>query len=233
MKIIPVLDLRHGLVVRARRGERSAYAPIETPLAPTPEPADVLAGLLGIWPFDEVYIADLDAIEGRAPQTAAIAALAAAHPGVGFWIDDALADVATAAGRATLRPGRPVIGTESQTGGDLLAVLGNECVLSLDFRGDAYVGPAAILNEPGAWPRDVVVMTLARVGSGDGPDLDRLAAVRRAAPAARIFAAGGIRGRDDLVTLDALGIAGALVATALHDGRIDRSVIAASAGEPG
>ena len=33
MEIIPVLDLKGGVVVRARMGERHLYAPIVTPLA--------------------------------------------------------------------------------------------------------------------------------------------------------------------------------------------------------
>ena len=51
-------------------------------------------------------------------------------------------------------------------------------VLSLDFRGDAFQGPQEILAEPALWPQRVIVMTLARVGSGAGPDLERLAAIR-------------------------------------------------------
>ena len=36
-------------------------------------------------------------------------------------------------------------------------------------------------------------MTLARVGSGSGPDIDRLAALRHAAPARKLYAAGGVQ----------------------------------------
>jgi uncharacterized protein related to proFAR isomerase len=35
MEIIPVIDLKGGLVVRARMGQRDRYRPIETPLSPT------------------------------------------------------------------------------------------------------------------------------------------------------------------------------------------------------
>jgi phosphoribosylformimino-5-aminoimidazole carboxamide ribotide isomerase len=63
-------------------------------------------------------------------------------------------------------------------------------------------------------------MTLARVGSGAGPDLERLAAVAAGAPGRLIYAAGGIRDAADLATLKRLGVAGALVATSLHDGRL-------------
>jgi phosphoribosylformimino-5-aminoimidazole carboxamide ribotide isomerase len=36
----------------------------------------------------------------------------------------------------------------------------------------------------------------------------------------RIFAAGGVRGPADLDALAAVGVVGALVATAIHDGRL-------------
>ena len=35
MEIIPVVDLKGGVVVRARMGQREEYRPIETPLSPT------------------------------------------------------------------------------------------------------------------------------------------------------------------------------------------------------
>src|SRR5579859_3993027 len=62
--IIPVLDLKSGVVVHARAGDRANYRPIATPLAAGSAPADILAGLLALAPFRAVYIADLDAIEG-------------------------------------------------------------------------------------------------------------------------------------------------------------------------
>ncbi len=70
------------------------------------------------------------------------------------------------------------------------------------------------------WLMGLILMTLARVGSGQGPDLDRLGALRRLAPAHRVYAAGGMRDGTDLRQLNALRVSGALVSTALHQGRI-------------
>ena len=83
-----------------------------------------------------------------------------------------------------------------------------------------------MLADPGGWPRDVIVMTLARVGSGAGPDLARLSEIQAKAPQRSIYAAGGVRDVADLAALSKLGVAGALVATSLHDGRLTGADIA-------
>ena len=46
-------------------------------------------------------------------------------------------------------------------------------------------------------------------------------------PRKRLYAAGGVRGADDLRELRALGCAGVLVASALHDGRLGRDALEA------
>ena len=229
MEVVPVLDLKHGLVVRARMGDRAAYAPIETPLAPSPEPLAVAEGLLGLHPFARLYLADLDGIEGRGRNDAVVAALAARFPAVELWVDNGIADPTDA--RAFLRAHRArlVIGSESQSDATLPRALGAGAVLSIDFRGETFVGPPALRDDPATWADDVIAMTLARVGSNAGPDFERLAALRALSPTTRLWAAGGVRGLDDLSRLAAEGVAGALVATALHDGRLDRDALAAIA----
>ena len=96
----------------------------------------------------------------------------------------------------------------------------SDCVLSLDYRGERFVGPAAVEASAEFWPDHIIAMTLARVGSGAGPDTARLDQVQRRAGARRLFAAGGVRDAGDIERLAAMGVAGALVARALHDGRL-------------
>ncbi|HLH88484.1 MAG TPA: HisA/HisF-related TIM barrel protein [Xanthobacteraceae bacterium] len=227
MEIIPVLDLKGGAVVRARMGQRDSYAPIVTPLAATSDPLDVARGLLAVYPFATLYVADLDAIEGRGDNSAALRRIRFAYPGVSLWVDNGIAEAGAAARWLAADLGSLVLGSETQADPALVRALAadDRAILSLDFRGDAFQGPQAILDAASAWPTRVIVMTLARVGSGAGPDVDRLAAVRAVAPGRRIYAAGGVRDGADLAALAAAGIAGALVATSLHDGRLRRADI--------
>ena len=81
-------------------------------------------------------------------------------------------------------------------------------------------------SDPSSWPERVIAMTLARVGGGSGPDFERLAELRRIGPRHRIYAAGGVRGREDLLCLAEMGVKGVLIASALHDGRLTGSEIA-------
>ena len=93
-------------------------------------------------------------------------------------------------------------------------------MLSLDFRGDAFQGPDEILAEPTLWPRRIIVMSLARVERASSRAGRRDPIGRRRA---RIYAAGGVRDAVDLSALKAAGAVDALIATALHDGRIGRA----------
>jgi len=53
--------------------------------------------------------------------------------------------------------------------------------------------------------------------------------LRRKSPRSDLFAADGVRDLDDLLHLRQLGVAGALLASALHNGRIGPAQIAALA----
>ncbi len=233
MKVVPVIDLMGGTVVRARLGMRSAYAPIITPLARTSKPADVVAGFLAVYPFETIYVADLDSILRSGTHADTIDELTAAFPGVTFWVDAGCRTTGEARARLDRHVRENlVLGAESLESLDPLRQLGEDpgIVLSLDFDAERFLGPEALLEAPELWPHRIIVMTLARVGSNGGPDLDRLAAVRRLAPASKLYAAGGVRNASDLGMLASAGASGVLVASALHEGRLTAADIAACEG---
>lgn len=228
MEVIPVIDLKGGVVVHARMGRRSEYRPLDTPLSPSSRPVDIARGLLSVHPFASFYIADLDAIERRGDNNAALLQLKNAFPDLVFWVDNGVADLGSAGRWLDAGLGCLVVGSETQQNGELIRHFRQDqrVILSLDFRGDAFMGPAALLGDADAWPSHVIVMTLARVGSAGGPDMERLAVIKDKAPGRRVYAAGGVRGADDLAALRQAGISGALVATCLHNGSLTGAQIA-------
>jgi phosphoribosylformimino-5-aminoimidazole carboxamide ribotide isomerase len=228
MQIIPVLDLKKGVVVHARMGQRDKYRPIETPLSPTSKPIDVARGLLSIYPFTTIYVADLDAIERSGDNNATLTQLRDEFSDVTFWVDSGVTDRPSAQGWLDAGLGHLVLGSETQADAALLRGFSTDdrIILSLDFRGDTFVGPQALLSDADAWPGRIIAMTLARVGSAMGPDWNRLAAIKSCWPDKLVFAAGGVRDADDLGRLARLGVAGALVASCLHNGKLAGAQIA-------
>jgi phosphoribosylformimino-5-aminoimidazole carboxamide ribotide isomerase len=204
--VIPVIDLRGGVAVHARRGRRDEYAP----LPGGEDPVTIARGLCGRARARTLYVADLDAIAGAAPDHTTLAALAEV---AALWVD---------AGGHEVPGARTVVGTESLRG-----TAPRGALLSIDLRDGALISPLPHLSggdataavplarELGATA--LLVIDLARVGSGDGPPLAAVAALARALPGVAIYAGGGVRGDADLRALEAAGATGALVATALHE----------------
>jgi len=217
MTIIPVIDLAAGQVVHARGGLRADYQPLTSALADSSDPGAVLADLNTLYRFDRVYVADLDAIEGRDAHTQVLQNLTERFPNHAFWLD---AGPATLSMMAHLPRGRikAVIGSENH-GCEHIAELSRtqaDFVLSLDFRHNTLLGDPTLLERSDLWPRDIIIMTLDQVGLNQGPDIGRMQAMQQIAADHDYYAAGGIRHDADLDRLMALNVAGALVATALH-----------------
>ncbi len=242
MHLVPVLDLQHGCVVHARGGERRRYRPVSSRLSRDAHPEAVVEALLALYPFDTVYLADLDALAGGGDHAGIVERLLERFPALELWIDSGLAPAYDGLRRAQRTRLVDVHGTETPAAiaalGALAPARRRRAILSLDFRGGRMLGEAPHLERDPASPRRVIVMNLDRVGSGAGPDRRRLAALCRRWPEHRIYAAGGVRDLADVRALGASGAAGALIASALHDGRLDAGALRAAgprraAGPPG
>lgn len=224
MDVVPVLDVARGQVVRGIKGDRASYKPIATQLVPGSEPAAIARALLGLHPFRKLYVADLDGIEGRGRNVHLVPALSAVAGTTELWIDTGAASRKAARSVLAAPVTTLIVGSESieRTAEfeDIASEAPLRTVLSLDFRGDEFMGPRRLLEDETLWPNRVIVMTLARVGSGEGPDMDRLGAIIKRAGKRKVYAAGGVRHRADLMALRDLGAAGVLVASALHEGAI-------------
>lgn len=226
MQLIPVIDILGNRVVHARRGQRDRYRPIESRLCHGSDPDTVVRALLNLYPFPVVYIADLDAIEAQEGNDDCIRQLTGDFPDIEFWLDRG--DVAGPADHPSNVTS--VAATETGLTRDRLLELCRRnpaTVLSLDFKGNHLVGDTTLLEYAKDWPRRCIVMNLERVGAGHGPDLKRLETLSTLAPDKSFYAAGGVRDETDLDSLASAGAAGALLASALHDGSITTETLQA------
>lgn len=221
-----MLDIRGGLCVQAGAGERRSYPPLASRLCAGADPAVVAAAMLAATGARRLYVADLDALTGAGENTALICALAGGLPAVELWVDDGRRPPDRFAHARV----RTVYGSESMHEAAELARLAPAeraaAVLSLDRRGEA-LGPADLEAAAALWPEDVILMDLERVGRGGGIEPGRLARLRRQHPRHRYYLAGGVRSLGDIERAAALGAAGVLLASALHDGALEPAALRA------
>ena len=234
MTLIPVIDLLHGQVVRGVCGDRQAYRPITSALCASSDPMTVARILCEHCDARQLYIADLDALMGGLAQRDVLRSILLALPHIELWLDAGFNDAPDArALMAELRPLEarivPVFGSESLVSREALQACfessepaGARAVLSLDRRNGQRLDNAGCWDAVASWPQRVIVMTMERVGSGSGPDLETMRELRRKAPAASLIGAGGVRSEDDLARAAEAGADAWLVASALHDLQLPR-----------
>jgi HisA/HisF family protein len=249
MTLIPVIDLMGGQVVRGVKGQRQTYRPIVSKLCLSSDPVTVARVLVEHCDAGQLYIADLDALTGGAAQQDVLRAVLQALPELELWLDAGFADAAAAhalldalqpfasrvvpvfaseslASRAVLercfmRPAERAAGADSLAN-PLASSLEARAVLSLDRRDGQRLDAAGCWEAVSLWPRRVIVMTLERVGSGEGPDLTTLRETRARAPGVSLIGAGGVRSAADLAAARSAGADAWLVASALHDLQLPR-----------
>ncbi|MEA3507429.1 MAG: HisA/HisF-related TIM barrel protein [Synergistota bacterium] len=232
MNVVPVLDVLDGKVVQGYRGERSLYEPVASDICDTAEPVDVARAVLEVSGGDDIYIADLNALQSNGDNMEYIRNILK-ETEAELWIDAGTGNLQTASAILVSVPNSSVvIGSETlQTRGDFRAISGNipesRKIFSLDIKsGSVLTGPSSpfsdlspeeslsLLEETG-WTR-VIVLSLDCVGTGTGLPLDLIKKAVSHSPELEIFAGGGCRRPEELEKLASIGAAGTLVATSLH-----------------
>lgn len=241
----------NGQVVHAQGGDREHYQPVQSMLCDSADPIQVARAFRERLGLDTLYMADLDAIQststthvrepaGHQELIQTLARVEKFH----ILLDAGATDPASAQRLLELGVSQVVIGAETLTRWEALQELPaslpvNRLVFSLDMRAGkiwsrcpelAVLDPLAALEVLQAlgW-REVILLDLKRVGSGRGVDQELVAQARAKIPELRLLMGGGltggVTGMAELLALKALGIAGALMATALHRGTLDAEQI--------
>ena len=239
MRLIPVMDIKNGFVVRGVGGRRDDYRPIVSCLTDEVKPLAIARALFENFRPAEIYVADLDAI-GESPIDEQLYSSLCDLP-VAIWVDAGIRDIRDVVALTGTRVAGIILGLESLSGPEVVEealriVDPQRIIFSLDLKA------GELLGNRDAWrARDaedvsgvieqvidmgvskLIVLDLARVGEGGGTGTEDLCRnVAAAHPDLELIAGGGIQGIEDVQRLTALGVDGVLVASALHDGRIGR-----------
>ncbi len=235
-RLIFVLDLLDGIVVHAKRGEREKYQPIHlfSSIVSSSDPVQVIEEVKPA----EVYIADLNKIMGTGSNKEVIREIRNKNSRTRITVDCGIKNMKDLKEAVEAEIADNIIlGTETATM-DLIAEVSksdissdisvsidlfNKEVLTNDKR--MKIDPLLLIKELNAYPiQDVIVLELNRVGTKSGIDFDFLA---RAVEFSEhgILCGGGVRSYEDVRKMEEIGVKGALVATAVHDGAIPLSLL--------
>ncbi len=241
-ELLPAIDLRGGSVVRLRQGDFGRETAYGT------EPVSVaarFAGLGATW----LHVVDLDGARVGEPRQLDIAAalVAEVHGRASVELGGGLRTLVSVAGALGTGAARVAVGTAALHDPDFAASIvehygPDRVVASIDVRDGLALGegwrPGAsglpaieavtMLAEAGITAFEVTAID--RDGQLEGPDLGLLRTLV-GLDRGQIIASGGIASIDDLLAVQALGCAGAIVGRALYEGRISLAAALEAVGD--
>lgn len=228
-RIVFVIDLLNGKVVHAIKGEREKYQPVKnSKICDSAQPFEMISAVKP----REVYIADLDRLSYSGNNFEAInkiSSLTRTMVNIGVRKNE---DIETCIGIADT-----VILSSEASSFELMKYASKNyperTSITIDIKNGAVLTNDRELNkEPEELIkrlndlkiRDIVIIDLSKVGSNEGINEDFLRNVAQTSHHNVLFG-GGIKDMGDINTLREVGISGALVATAVHNGKIPVELI--------
>ncbi len=214
MDILLAIDIMDGYVVQGQSGNRAGYRPLDWGLVPDATPAAYTAAMKPVYG----YVADLNGIEGTG-QNNAEDVRACCRLLKKSYVNRGHREYTVS--EEDQRAGIfPVISTE--TGGQHLAAYQGGA-LTVDLKADRVYptgeSPVSFLKTANGWDYDVcIIINLGSVGTEQG--LPAYLTEMRSAYEGTLFYGGGLASEADCISVAELGYEGALVATAVHHGKI-------------
>jgi len=233
MKVIPVIDVLNGVAVHGIRGERERYQPLKSTLCRSADPLDIALTFESLG-FSSLYLADLDAILGKSANFNIYRQIMT-QTRLDLMVDAGIADITKAKKVLATEVSKIVIGSETLNSLDFLgqavkAFGEDKVVVSIDLKkgkvlsvSEAIASMDAVsfaqkLRKIGV--NQIIFLDLDRVGTEHGINLALLRSVLEKTEV-EVLVGGGIKSLQELEELGKLGVSGALVATILHNGKLE------------
>jgi phosphoribosylformimino-5-aminoimidazole carboxamide ribotide isomerase len=227
-RIVFVLDLYNRNVVHAQGGDRKNYQPvhIKSCICSTSDPVKIIEEIKP----KEVYIADLNILQGTSPRNINYETIKQVSSRVTTMLDPGISSVNEALEASSLAD-TIILGTETaslKTVKEVTSLLPGKVTVSIDKKygkvltSDPFMpyDPCEIVHELNALDiQNIIILDMDKVGTSSGVDSQFLSSIVSISHH-DVLLGGGIKDFSDIEKLECLGIKGALVATALHNGSI-------------
>ena len=211
MDIIPVLDILNNKVVKAVKGDRTKYEPINTKLYNSIEPIEIINQLSKRYSPHIIYIADLDAISSNNVNHDLFNRILSVFPKIVFWIDTGMNNINLI---KKYKNYIPIFCSENSKGFDLVSSKKQNYICSLDFN-NCFLGAKPIYKHKRYLPDKIIIMDLLQVGSEN--KLNYKIAKRFIKNDKKdYYIAGGIKKVLDIKKARKIGAKGVLISSILH-----------------
>ncbi len=222
-----------GEVVHAVKGNRQKYQPLNAKFSTTADPVEITLRLKNEFGFNEMYIADLDAIMGREGNISLIERLSVIT-NMRVMVDAGVNSPAKAVALSDAGVFGIIIGTETlEQLEDLTltvkAIEGVPVIGSIDILHQRVLSKCPELNgvRPLAAAKlfadsgvdQLILLDMSRVGSEMGVDLSIVKETQKAVELPLLIG-GGVTSMGDILALKDSGASGVLVATVLYNKKI-------------
>jgi phosphoribosylformimino-5-aminoimidazole carboxamide ribotide isomerase len=233
-RAIPVIDILNNQAVHAVRGERTNYQPLTSKMFNNSDPLTITKCLTKDYGFEEIYIADLDAIMHGNPNIHLFEKILKI-PRIKVMVDIGISRLDDIVRYSKIGFNKLIIGIETlRTLEDLkegVKVVGTEkLIISLDmFQGKILSKtkriknstPLELINKLNLFGvKEIILLDLARVGQKIGGIPQSYLEILKEFNG-RVFVGGGIKNYEDLLNYKYHNFSGILIATALYDGTIE------------
>ena len=233
MKVIPVIDVLNDVAVHGIRGERKRYQTLKSTLCKSADPLDIALTFESLG-FSSLYLADLDALLGKSANFDIYRQIMT-QTRLDLMVDAGIADITKAKKVLATEVSKIVIGSETLSSLDFLgqavkAFGEDKVIVSIDLKEGKLLSVSEAIASMDAvffaqkigkiGINQIILLDLDRVGTEHGINLALLRSVLEKT-GVEVLVGGGIRSIQELEELRKLGVSGALVATILHNGKLE------------
>ncbi len=223
-ELIPVLDLMSGIAVSGKSGQRDTYKPLRTVYSGTPDPVDIAISLKREG-FKRIYVADLDAIEGRSSNLEIVRKINHVLP---VMLDWGVKDIESFAFALDFAD-KIIIATETLTSwadlGEIFHKFPKQrMMVSIDVKDGQILSRDPSLTFGGVRSKleklkleEIILLDISGVGTLSGFNLDLLNNFRGMEDT--LILGGGIT-PEEVKNLNDRGVNKFLMGTALHSGKV-------------
>ncbi|WP_167848795.1 HisA/HisF-related TIM barrel protein [Methanolobus halotolerans] len=232
-RILLVLDIFNRTVVHAQGGNRHEYKPIHysSSICDSSDPIKIVRTIKP----QEVYIADLNLLEGIGKREKNFEIIEQVARKSKTMIDPGITSLSETYDILEIAQ-TVVLGTETasfDTIREVAAAHPGRVVVSIDKKHGKILSKdpdmpsdpfeiVEMLNEFDL--QDIIILDLDRVGTSSGVDSQFLSKIVSMSNHS-VLLGGGVRNTEDIETLEKIGLKGAIVATALHNGSIPLKLV--------